>query len=46
MASISLVLHIASVVCFALGAASVPSGRINLVSLGLFLWFLPSVVAV
>lgn len=46
MASVALVLHVAAVVCWALGAASVPAGRVSLVSLGLFLWFLPAIVAV
>lgn len=46
MATVPLVLHVAAIVCWALAAASVPAGRVNLVALGLFCWFLPAVVAV
>lgn len=39
-----LFFHIAALICWLLAAASVSSGRINLVALGLFLWFISSVV--
>lgn len=46
MASVALVLHVAAVVCWGLAAFSVPVPRVELVALGLFLWFLPAVVVV
>lgn len=47
MASVTLVLHVAAIVCLALAAVNVPSGaQISLGWLGLFFWFLPLVVAV
>ena len=46
MASVALVCHVAAIVCWALSAFAVPVPRVGLVPLGLFLWFLPAVVAV
>lgn len=45
MASVALVCHVAAIVCWALAVANVPS-PVSLTPLGLFLWFLPAVVAV
>jgi hypothetical protein len=46
MTSVALVLHVAAIVCWAIAAIGIPTPRVSLVPLGLFLWFLPAVVVV
>jgi hypothetical protein len=42
--SIDLILLIAAAICFALAAAGVAIGRVNLTALGLLLWVLTAVI--
>jgi hypothetical protein len=46
MANVALVLHVAAIVCWAIAAVGIPTPRVSMVPLGLFLWFLPAVVVV
>jgi hypothetical protein len=46
MANVALILHVAAVVCWGIAAVGVPTPRVSMVPLGLFLWFLPAVVVV
>jgi hypothetical protein len=46
MANVALVLHVAAIVCWAIAAIGIPTPRLSMVPLGLFLWFLPAVVVV
>jgi hypothetical protein len=46
MPNVALVLHIAAIVCWAVAAVGIPTPRLSMVPLGLFLWFLPAVLAV
>ena len=46
MANVALVLHVAAIVCWAVAALGIPTPRVSMVPLGLFLWFLPAVVVV
>jgi hypothetical protein len=46
MTNIALILHVAAVVCWLIGALGIPTPRVSMVPLGLFLWFLPAVVVV
>ena len=44
MGNVALILHVAALVCWLIAAVGVPTPRVSLVPLGLFLWFLPAVV--
>ena len=46
MTNVALILHVAAIVCWAIAAVGVPTPRVSMVPLGLFLWFLPAVVVV
>ena len=43
--SVTLILDILALICFALAAIGVGAGKINLVAAGLFLWLLGNVIS-